>query len=380
MAPRFTRFKERCALRLSGLILAISLLASACAPRVDLSDIEAQPDTPPVFASRHDSAIKIVGSSTVAPFSTTVAEQFGAATPFATPIVETTGTGGGFKAFCKTIGGDTPSIVNASRQMKPSERALCTANGVTEIMKVRIGFDGIVLANAKDAPDLDLTKEQIYRALAAHLPDGQGGWMKNPNQRWADISTDLPDMQILVSGPPPTSGTRDAFAEIAMEGGALMLPELAALKRQDEAAFRRRAHRVRNDGKWIDSGENDSAIVQTLLRNNDSIGVMGYSFLEQNLDRVKAAKVGGVAPKFEDIASGNYGISRSMYFYVKKQNLPLVPGLAEFVDEFTREDVWGPDGYLVAKGLIPLPEDVRAAERAHALAMGIRVALPQRKH
>lgn len=354
-------------MRLSGLILAMSLLATACAPRVDLSDIPAEPDTPPVFASRHDSAIKIVGSSTVAPFSTTVAEQFGAAAPFATPIVETTGTGGGFKAFCKTIGGDTPSIVNASRQMKPSERALCAANGVTEIVKVRIGFDGIVLANAKGAPDLDLRKEQIYRALADELPDGQGGWMKNPHQRWRDISPDLPDMQILVSGPPPTSGTRDAFAEIAMEGGALMLPELAALKRQDEAEFRRRAHRVRNDGKWIDSGENDSAIVQTLLRNDDSIGVMGYSFLEQNLDRVKAAKVGGVAPKFEDIASGNYGISRSMYFYVKKQNLPLVPGLAEFVDEFTHEDVSGPDGYLVTKGLIPLPEDVRIAERTHAL-------------
>jgi phosphate transport system substrate-binding protein len=358
-------------LRLSGLILAIFLLAGACAPRVDLSNVEAQPDMPPVFASRHDQAIKIVGSSTVAPFSTTVAEQFGAATPFATPIVETTGTGGGFKAFCKTIGGDTPSIVNASRQMKPSERELCAANGVIEIVKVRIGFDGIVLANAKGAPDLDLTKEQIYRALAAELPDGQGGWMKNPHQRWADISLGLPDMQILVSGPPPTSGTRDAFAEIAMEGGALMIPELAALKQRDEAAFRARAHRVRNDGKWIDSGENDSAIVQTLLRNDDSIGVMGYSFLEQNLDRVKAAKVGGVAPIFEEIASGNYGISRSMYFYVKKQNIPLVPGLAEFVDEFTREDVWGPDGYLVTKGLIPLPEDERVAERARALAMGI---------
>ena len=355
--------------RVSGLILAISMLAAACAPRVDLSDIPAQPDIPPVFASRHDQAIKIVGSSTVAPFSTTVAEQFGAATPYATPIVETTGTGGGFKAFCNAIGASQPSIVNASRQMKTSERELCAAAGITEIVKVRIGFDGIVLANAKGAPDLDLTKEQIYRALAAELPDGRGGWMKNPHKRWRDVSPDLPDMQILVSGPPPTSGTRDAFVEIAMEGGALMLPELAALQRRDETEFRRRAHRIRNDGKWIDSGENDSAIVQTLLRNDDSIGVMGYSFLEQNLDRVKAAKVGGVAPVFDEIAGGNYGISRSMYFYVKRQNLPLVPGLAEFIDEFTREDVWGPDGYLVTKGLIPLPEAERIAERAHALAM-----------
>lgn len=349
-------------------ILFAALIAlGACSPSIDLASFPESDIQPVVLAGQDEQKIKIVGSSTVTPFSTTVAEQFGAASRHPTPVVESTGTGGGFKAFCNAIGPDEPSIANASRPIKPSERALCEAAGVTEIVRVRIGFDGIVLANAKDAPQLDLTKEEIYRALAAELPDGQGGWQPNPNRRWSDISPDLPDMQILVSGPPPTSGTRDAFVEIAMAGGAVMIPELAALKAEDGDAFERRAHTVRNDGAWIDSGENDSGIVQTLMKNDDSIGVMGYSFLEQNLDRVKGAKVGGVPPEFERIARGDYGISRSMYFYVKKQNVPLVPGLLDYVSEFTQEDAWGPDGYLIDKGLIPLTQTDRLAERAQAL-------------
>ncbi len=341
----------------------------ACSPSVDLSSIEPQPDQPPIFTAPGDQKIKIVGSSTVAPFSTTVAEQFGAASSFATPIVESTGTGGGFKAFCRAIGSAEPSIVNASRKVKDSELDLCAQTGITEIVEVKIGFDGIVLANAKGAPDLDLTKEEIFRALAAELPDGNGGWMANPNERWSDVSPDLPDMQILVSGPPPTSGTRDAFAEIALEGGAKAIPALAALAETDSDSFEYYAHHIRTDGAWIDSGENDSSIVQTLLKNNDSIGVMGFSFLEQNLDRIKGARVGGVAPVFERIASGDYGISRSMYFYVKKQNAPLVPGLLDFISEFTQEDAWGPEGYLIEKGLIPLNTDDRRAVREKALAL-----------
>ncbi|MDJ0920071.1 MAG: substrate-binding domain-containing protein [Henriciella sp.] len=352
-------------MRLTAVIIAFGL--AACSPSVDLSSIPEQPDSPPIFASATEERIKIVGSSTVAPFSTTVAEQFGAASKFATPIVESTGTGGGFKAFCRSIGSDTPSITNASRKIKASEQQLCLEAGIDEIIEVRIGFDGIVLANAKSAPDLDLTKEEIYRALAAELPDGEGGWIDNPNKSWRDISDDLPDMQILVSGPPPTSGTRDAFVEIAMEGGAAQIPELAALKETDSDEFKRRAHRVRNDGAWIDSGENDSGIVQTLLKNDDSIGVMGYSFLEQNLDRIKGAKVGGVTPQFDQIASGDYGISRSMYFYVKAQNLNLAPGLVEYVSEFTQEDAWGPEGYLIEKGLIPLSAEDRVAVRESVL-------------
>lgn len=344
------------------------LFIAACAPAVDLKSIPEQPDRPPSFVGE-DVKIRIVGSSTVSPFATSVAEQFGALYPFATPIVETTGTGGGFQAFCNGIGPNEPSVTNASRRVKPSELALCAEAGVTEIAEIKIGYDGIVLANARQAPVLDLTKEEIYRALAAQLPDGRGGWRDNPNRRWSEVSADLPDIPIRVSGPPPTSGTRDAFVEIAMEQGAMALPELAALSETDPDAFERRAHTIRNDGAWIDSGENDSSIVQTLLGDEASIGVLGYSFLEQNLDRLKGASVGGVPPEFERIASGDYGISRSMYLYVKVQNAPLVPGLEAFLSEFTSEDAWGMEGYLLDKGLIPLPLADRRAEREEALSL-----------
>ncbi|WP_084420948.1 substrate-binding domain-containing protein [Henriciella litoralis] len=356
-----------------NLLLALSagLLASACSPGTDLSEIDASAGELQVFAAAPDEKIKIVGSSTVAPFSTTVAEQFGAISPFPTPIVETTGTGGGFKAFCNGIGPDQPSISNASRPIKSSEVELCRRGGVTDIVEVKIGYDGIVLANAKGSPELDLSKAEIFLALAEEIPDGNGGWMANPNQTWQDVADHLPDMKILVSGPPPTSGTRDAFAELALEGGAEEIPQLAALKESDKGEFVKRATTIRNDGKWIDSGENDTAIVQTLMKNPDSIGIMGYSFLEQNLDRLKGAHVEGTDPTFEQIASGEYGISRSMFFYVKKQNVNLVPGIEEFISEFTQEDAWGPTGYLVDKGLIPLQAEEREKVRAHALALEV---------
>ncbi|MEM7327264.1 MAG: substrate-binding domain-containing protein [Pseudomonadota bacterium] len=342
-------------------------ILAACGPSIDVSAIDEQDDAPPIYAIGNSQKIKIVGSSTVAPFATTVAEQFGASSTYEAPIVETTGTGGGFKIFCNGIGPEEASIVNASRRIKPGERDLCAAAGIIDPLEVKFGFDGIVLANSKSGPDLSLTKAQIYLALAANLPDGQGGWSKNPNRTWNDIDPALPDTRILVSGPPPTSGTRDAFAEIALENGALALPQMQALKEVDLAAFTARAHEVRNDGAWIDSGENDSSIINTLLRNEDAVGVLGYSFLEQNLDRVKAAKIGDVDPTFENIASGEYGVSRSMYFYVKLENHAMVPGLVAYVSEFTEEDAWGPDGYLVEKGLIPLLAEDRAQEREMAL-------------
>lgn len=358
-------------MRITGLIIAAAGLLVACSPSSDLSTVGESEGTSSLQTANVDQKIKIVGSSTVAPFSTAVAEQFGASSKFPTPIVESTGTGGGFQAFCQAIGPDEPSISNASRRIKASEVELCQEAGITEIVEVKIGFDGIVLANATDAPELELTKDIIYRALAAELPDGQGGWVSNPNESWKDVADHLPDMQIIVSGPPPTSGTRDAFVEIAMEGGAVALPEMAALKSSDSSEFKRRAHNIRNDGAWIDSGENDSAIVQTLLKSNDSVGIMGFSFLEQNLDRIKGARVGGVSPVFEEIASGNYKISRSMYFYVKKQNVQLVSGIDAYVAEFTSEGSWGPDGYLADKGLIPLPEAERTATRDAAIAMTV---------
>ena len=302
-------------MRIAVLILSMLGLA-ACGAPVDLSAIPEQDDAPPVFDIGAAEKIKIIGSSTVAPFSTTVAEQFGAITKHPAPVVETTGTGGGFKAFCRAIGPEEPSIVNASRKIKAGERDLCIEAGIKEPLEVKIGYDGIVLANGKAGPDLNLTKAQIFQALAAELPDGAGGWIKNPYTRWIEISADLPDMRILVSGPPPTSGTRDAFVEIAMELGALSFPEMAALQTEDIEAFQARAREIRNDGAWIDSGENDSSIINALLRNQDAVGVLGYSFLEQNTDRVKGADIGGVAPTIEKINPGADGISRNMYFYV----------------------------------------------------------------
>ena len=340
---------------------------SACGSSTDLADIP-EPDVLVPFEGLGSAQkIKIVGSSTVAPFSTTVAEQFGAISEHYAPIVETTGTGGGFKAFCNAIGPDEPSIINASRKIKDGERALCSEAGIIDPFEIKIGYDGIVLANRKSGPDLNLTKTEIFLALAAELPDGNGGWMANPHRYWNDINPALPSMRILVSGPPPTSGTRDAFAEIAMELGALGVPEMLALRETDPLAFSARAREIRNDGAWIDSGENDSSIINTLLRNEDSVGVLGYSFLEQNLDRVKGGRISDIAPTFENISTGAYGVSRSMYFYVKRENLPIVPGLAEYVAEFIQEDAWGPDGYLIEKGLIPLPEEDRRAIRASAL-------------
>ena len=340
---------------------------AACGASTDLSEIPEQNGAMPVYAIGHSQKIKIVGSSTVAPFATTVAEQFGASSDYPAPIVETTGTGGGFKIFCDGIGPEEPSIVNASRRIKDGELALCADAGIAEPLEIKIGYDGIVLANSKTGPDFNLTKAQIFSALAANLPDGKGGWIKNPHRTWRDVDPALPETRILVSGPPPTSGTRDAFAEIAMESGALAFPQMQALLETDPSAFSARAREVRNDGAWIDSGENDSSIINTLLRNEDSVGVLGYSFLEQNMDRVKAAKIGGVEPTFENISSGVYGVSRSMYFYVKVENQTLVPGLVDYVSEFTEEDAWGPDGYLIEKGLIPLLPDARAAIRADAI-------------
>jgi phosphate transport system substrate-binding protein len=312
--------------------------------------------------------IRIVGSSTVFPFSTAVAESFGRKGPFKTPVVESTGTGGGLKLFCSGPGLDTPDVANASRRIKASEVELCNQNGVTEIVEVKIGYDGIVVANSKKSARLDLSKQQIFQALAKQVPI-DGKLVANPYQKWSDIDPGLPAEKIEVLGPPPTSGTRDAFVELAMEGGAQAFPMLKALKAEDKKAFQAAAHAIREDGAYVEAGENDNLIVQKLEANPDALGVFGFSFLDQNTDRVQGSLVGGVEPSFENIAAGDYGISRSLYFYVKKVHVGKVPGIQEFVGEFTSDSAAGEEGYLSDKGLIPLGAAERRGVREDALAL-----------
>ncbi|MFT5442625.1 MAG: phosphate transport system substrate-binding protein [Myxococcota bacterium] len=297
--------------------------------------------------------IRIVGSSTVFPFSTAVAEQFGRASNFKTPIVESTGSGGGIKLFCNGLGDSTPDIVNASRRIKASEVEKCQANGVTDIVEIRIGFDGIVLANSKKSAPIALTSEQIFLALAREVPVA-GKLVANPNKTWKDVDANLPDRKIEVLGPPPTSGTRDAFVELAMERGALAIPMLQELKKTDKKAFKSVAHAIREDGGYVEAGENDNLIVQKLNANPAALGIFGFSFLDQNGDRIQGSVVDGTAPSFDAIAEGAYPISRSLYFYVKKAHIEKTAGLAEFIAEFTSEAAIGGEGYLADKGLIPL--------------------------
>lgn len=308
--------------------------------------------------------IRIAGSSTVFPFTTRVAEEFGKTTKFKTPVIESTGTGGGFKLFCAGVGVEHTDISNASRAIKQSEIETCAKNGVTEITEVKIGYDGIVIASSKASPQLNITLPQLFMALAKDIPDGKGGLMPNPHKLWSDVDPSLPKAKIEVLGPPPTSGTRDAFLELAMTPGAEAIPGLAALAESDEDRFETIAHTVREDGRWIDSGENDNAIVQTLTRTPGALGVFGYSFLEENMTSVKAASIRGVQPNATTIADGSYPLSRSLYIYVKISHLQTTPGLEGFVEEFLSDAAAGTDGYLADRGMIPLPADQLAAVRA----------------
>jgi len=309
--------------------------------------------------------IRIVGSSTVFPFATSVAETFGNKGNFKTPVVESTGSGGGLKLFCAGIGTEHPDITNASRRIKKSEVEKCAKAGITEITEVKVGFDGIVLANSKSTKPVELTKKQIFMALAKQVPV-DGKLVDNPYMKWSDVDASLPNTKIEVLGPPPTSGTRDAFVELAMEGGAKGFDSLKALRKSDKKAFKAIAHAVREDGAYIEAGENDNLIVQKLVANPDAVGIFGFSFLDQNADKIQGGVIGGVAPTFENISAGDYGISRSLFFYVKNAHVGTVPGIKEFVAEFTSEDAFGEFGYLTEKGLIPLSEAERAKVRSDA--------------
>jgi phosphate transport system substrate-binding protein len=314
-------------------------------------------------------SIWIAGSSTVFPFSTAVAETFGRESSFPTPKVESLGTGGGFKLFCSGVGVDKSDISNASRAIKLSEFEQCRENGVTEITEVKIGYDGIAIANSKSGPTMDLTLGEIWQALAKDVPNDAGELVPNPYKKWSEINKDLPDVAIEVLGPPPTSGTRDAFVELAMEGGCNSFDSVKALKESDKDKHKAVCHGIREDGAFVEAGENDNLIVQKLVANPNALGIFGYSFLEQNADKVQGAKIAGVEPTFETIADGSYPVSRSIYFYVKNAHVGTIPGIQEYVAEFTNDKAWGPEGYLADKGLIPLPDDMRAsvAEQASAL-------------
>ena len=314
--------------------------------------------------------IEVVGSSTVYPFSTVVAETFGKKTKFKTPKIESTGSGGGFKLFCSGNGIDTPDITNASRRIKSSEVESCAQNGVESITEVQVGFDGIAIANAKDGKTFNLSRKDIFMALAKDVPtDKDGELVPNPYKTWKDVNADLPDIKIEVLGPPPTSGTRDAFAELALEGGCTQFAWIKAIAKTEKDKYKSTCHSVREDGAYIEAGENDNLIVQKLEKNPDALGVFGFSFLDQNSDKVKGASVDGVEISFEAIADGSYPVSRPLFFYVKNDHVGKVPGIAEFLAEFTSEEAWGDDGYLTEKGLIPLNKEKRDEIAAAAKAL-----------
>lgn len=303
--------------------------------------------------------IRIVGSSTVFPYTQAVSEQFAAMTGGAAPVVESTGTGGGMKIFCAGVGEDHPDITGASRAMKKSELELCKANGVDSITEVLIGYDGLSIAHANGGAELDLSKAQIFQALAAEVAV-DGKIVANPYRKWSEIDPSLPNIEITVFGPPPTSGTRDAFVELVMEEGCEEFDAIRALDKQKREEV---CQRMRQDGPFIEAGENDNLIVQRLNADENALGIFGYSFLYENLDSLEAVRVDGVAPEADTIADGSYAISRPLFFYIKNAHRGVIPGLDEFVSEYVSEDSFGEGGYLSERGLIPLPEEAREKTR-----------------
>ena len=336
------------------LTLAISLLATSTA----------------AFSAGRDT-INVVGSSTVYPFTTVVAERFGKSTDFKTPKIESTGTGGGMKLFCAGAGIDTPDMSNASRRIKKTEVEMCAKNGVKSITEVLVGYDGIVIANSKEAKQMTVTRKELFLALAKDVPakDGSEKLVANPYKTWNEINSKLPATKIEVLGPPPTSGTRDAFAELVLEGGCKAFPWIKAMKKTNKKQYKEVCHAVREDHVYIEAGENDNLIVQKLTANPNAFGIFGFSFLDQNSDTLQGSKVDGTAPTFEGISDGSYPVSRPLYFYVKNAHVGKIPGILEFLTEFTSEASMGEEGYLTDKGLIPLGEEKLNKIRKEVLSL-----------
>ena len=305
--------------------------------------------------------IKIVGSSTVYPYSTVVAEKFGKGGKFKTPVIESTGTGGGMKLFCAGVGVNHPDITNASRAIKSKEKALCEKNGVSEIIEIVVGNDGISFAHAVNSPDSNFTKEQLWRALAATV-DVDGKLVENPYKKWSDIDVSLPNKKIEILIAPPTSGTRDAWNSLVMgKGCSKTAKSLFGDKAKKECV------KMREDGYAVEAGENDTLIVQKLTSNPDAYGFFGYSYLIANKDKVKAAAIEGVQPSLEGIQNYSYPIARPLFFYVKKAHIGVIPGIQEFLKEFTSKKSMGNRGYLAKIGLVPLASDKYDVTRTAAV-------------
>jgi len=313
--------------------------------------------------------ISIVGSSTVYPFATVVAEQFGKSTKYKTPKIESTGSGGGIKLFCQGVGVQHPDITNASRAIKTSELETCAKNGVKEVVEIKIGYDGLSIANSKAAKHVSMTRKEVWLALAKEVPDPKNPdkLVANPYKTWNQINPNLPNVKIEVLGPPPTSGTRDAFVELVMDEGCDQFPAVKALKKSDAKKHKAVCATLREDGGYIEAGENDNLIVQKLVANPNAFGIFGYSFLDQNRDKVQGVAIEGVTPEFESIANGKYPVSRPLFFYVKKAHVGVIPGLKEYIGEFTSTKAWGDEGYLSERGLIPMPAEERKQVSATAL-------------
>lgn len=311
--------------------------------------------------------VRVVGSSTVFPFTTAVAEQFGRQGAFRTPVVESTGTGGGMRLFCAGIGPQHPDIANASRRMTAAEWESCQRNGVTGVSELLIGFDGVVVAMRRGAPTFNLTREQLWRALARDVPVG-GQWVRNPHTHWNQIDPALPNLPIEFIGPPPTSGTRDVVNDMVMSAGCRNVAEVRAIA--DTRERQTRCQSIREDGRFVEGGENDNLIVQRISAERPGVmGIFGFSFLDQNPDRVVGMPVDGVEPTYETIQAGRYPMARPLFLYVKSEHVGVIPGLREFLLEYTSERAMGENGYLLPRGLIALSEAERRAARERAAAL-----------
>jgi phosphate transport system substrate-binding protein len=326
----------------------------------------------PAMAQRDQ--IRIVGSSTVYPFTTAVAEQFGKSGQGKTPVVESTGTGGGFKLFCAGVGTAHPDLTNASRAIKKGEFDDCVKNGVTEIVEMKVGIDGLTIAHAKAGPAIKLSLTQVFLALAEQVPDKDGKLVANPNKTWSDIDASLPAIKIEVLGPPPTSGTRDSFHELFLEVGAKAHPALKDLQKSDPKAFEKLWKSIRKDGAYVEAGENDNVIVQKLEANKNAFGIFGFSFLEENMAKLTGVAIDGVEPDFDTIASGKFKGSRPLFVYLKKQHVGVVPGIDKFAAEYVSSKAMSKDGYLARRGLVALPKAEADSIAANVKALKVLTA------